>query len=168
MTESFFYTKFPNHIHKIIATLIVMIFVGLNIHLFSDQTQFRNIRLISDRGNFNIKAELATTFRQLRKGLMYREKLDVGEGMLFVFKKPQIPSFWMKNTLIPLDMMFIGEDLIIKYIEQKAPPCLDSEDCKLYTPPVPVKYVLEVPGGYSKLFGIKSGNSMEFADEDKS
>jgi len=142
-----------------------MIFVGLNIYLFSDQTQFTHIKLISDRGTFNIKAELATTLRQLQRGLMYREKLDVGEGMLFIFKKPQIPSFWMKNTLIPLDMMFIGEDLIIRYIEQKAPPCLNSDDCKLYRPPVPVKYVLEVPGGYAKLFGIKIGNTMEFADK---
>jgi uncharacterized membrane protein (UPF0127 family) len=58
-------------------------------------------------------------------------------------------------------MIFIGQDFAIKYIEQKVPPCLTDENCPLYTPPVPVQYVLEVPGGYSKLFGVQSGDIME-------
>jgi len=149
-------------IHRLIAAIIVMIVVGFNIFLFSDMTQYQDIVLKTTRGNFNIKAELATTFRQQRQGLMGRKKLDVGEGMLFIFNKPLIPSFWMKNTLIPLDMMFIGNDFSIKYIEQKVPPCKSEDDnCPLYSPPVPIRYVLEVPGGYSKLFGIQTGDIME-------
>ena len=70
----------------------------------------------------------------------------------------------MKNTLIPLDMIFIGKDFSIKYIEQKTPPCKEADDsqCPLYSPPVAVQYVLEVPGGYSKLFGVQNGDILEF------
>jgi hypothetical protein len=137
--------------------------VGFNIYIFSDQTRLYDIRLKTTRGNFSLKVELAKTMREKQKGLMFRENLKVGEGMLFVYKKPLIPTFWMKNTLIPLDMMFIGSDLSIKYIEQKVPPCTSSNDaeCPRYSPPIAVRYILEVPGGYSKLFGIQPEDILE-------
>jgi len=153
------------NIHRFIAATVVMIFVGLNVFLFSDHTEFMDIRIKTNRGSFNIKAEVAKSFRQQRRGLMYRERLEVGEGMLFIFNKPLTPVFWMKNTLIPLDMIFIGDDLFIKHIEQKVPPCLPDETCKLYSPPEPVRYVLEVPGGYCKLFGVNKDDTMEFINE---
>ena len=152
----------PIKIHRVLAAVIVLIIVGFNIFLFSDQTRLYDIRLKSTRGNFSLKVELAKTMREKQKGLMFRENLKVGEGMLFVYKKPLIPTFWMKNTLIPLDMIFIGKDLSIKYIEQKAPPCISEDDeCPHYSPPVAIQYILEVPGGYSKLFGIKAGDILE-------
>lgn len=153
----------PVKIHRILASVIVLIIVGFNIFLFSDMTTPYDIKLKTTRGDFNLKVELAKTMREKQKGLMLRDNLKVGEGMLFVYKKPLIPTFWMKNTLIPLDMIFIGKDLSIKYIEQKTLPCKETDDsqCPLYAPPVPVQYVLEVPGGYSKLFGVQPGDIME-------
>ena len=151
-------------IHRLIAVLVVMIFVGVNAFLFSDYFRLYDIKLKTDRGEYNLKVELAKTFRQQKKGLMHRKRLEVGQGMLFVYKKPVIPSFWMKNMLIPLDMIFIGEDLSIKYIQEKVPPCLADEVCQTYSPPEPIQYVLEVPGGYSYLFKIHPGDALEFTD----
>jgi len=156
------------NIHRIIAAFAVLIFIGMNIYLFSDQTRYANVRLNTSRGTFNVKAELAETMSEQQRGLMYRQNLKVGEGMLFIFKKPHIVAFWMKNTLIPLDMIFIGEDKVIKYIEQKVPPCKDEgNNCPTYSPPVPAKYVLEVPGGYSKLFGVKKDDTVEILNSSK-
>lgn len=151
-------------IHRLIAVLVVMIFVGVNAFLFSDYFRLYDIKLKTDRGEYNLKVELAKTFRQQRKGLMYKKRLKVGQGMLFIYKKPVIPSFWMKNMLIPLDMIFIGEDLSIKYIQEKVSPCLEDEICQTYSPPEPIQYVLEVPGGYSYLFKIHPGDVVEFVD----
>lgn len=153
--------------YRIIAIAIVMIFVGLNVYLFSDQTEFQDIKLKTNRGTFSLHVELAKNFRERQKGLMYRQRLEVGSGMLFVFNKPLMPSFWMKNTLISLDMLFIDKDLTIKHIEQKALPCAPEETCKLYAPEVPVQYVLEVPGGYTKLFGVREGDEMEFTKSEE-
>lgn len=153
------------NIHRIIASLAAVIFIGFNIYLFSDQTRYADVKLNTWRGSFSVKAELATTMREQQRGLMYRNNLKVGEGMLFIFKRTQEITFWMKNTLIPLDMIFVGEDMEIKYIEEKTPPCEDSENCPLYSSKEPVRYVLEVPGGYSKLFGVKKGDTIEIMDE---
>jgi uncharacterized membrane protein (UPF0127 family) len=151
-------------IHKIIVAVVVLLFVGINVYLFSDQAAVHDIRIQTKLGTYDIKAEIAETFRQKKKGLMGRRRLEVGQGMLFTYNNPVIPAFWMKNMLIPLDLVFIGEDLVIKHIEEKAPPCLPDEECPLYRPPVPVQYVLEVPGGYTYLFKIGVGDVMQFVE----
>lgn len=152
-------------LHHYIAVLVVTVFVGINAFLFSDYFFFNDIRLVTQRGDtYDIKVELAETFRQKQRGLMYRKRLEVGKGMLFVYEKPLIPSFWMKNMRFPLDIIFIGNDLIIKHIAEKIPPCLESEVCPTYSPLVPVQYVLEVPGGYTDLFKIQEGDYLELID----
>lgn len=150
--------------HRIIAVLVVMVFVGINAFLFSDYFRLHKVNLITQRGDvYELKVEIADKMRQRQKGLMFRRRLDVGRGMLFVYSKPVIPNFWMKNTLIPLDMIFIGADLKVKYIHEKVPPC-KTEICQTYSPNALVQYVLEVPGGYSYLFKIKPGDRLEFID----
>lgn len=150
--------------HRYIAVAIVMIFVGFNVFLFSSQRQLYEVRLVTSYGERPLMVELAKTFRQKQKGLMFRKELKVGEGMLFVFNDPLIPRFWMKNTLIPLDMLFIGRDQIIKHIEEKVPPCLPETECATYAPEEPVQYVLELPGGYSHMFKIEVGDLLDFVE----
>ncbi|MBN2095834.1 DUF192 domain-containing protein [Candidatus Peregrinibacteria bacterium] len=148
--------------HRLIAVLIVTLFVGINAFLFSDYLGFEKIRLVTERGDvYKLKVEIADTFEQRQKGLMYRKHLDVGRGMLFVYIEPVLPSFWMKNMRFPLDIIFIGEDLRVKTIHEKVPPC-ETEPCELYSPSSRIRYVLEVPGGYSSLFKIKPGDRLEF------
>jgi uncharacterized membrane protein (UPF0127 family) len=152
------------NLHQLIAALVVLIFAGVNAYIFSDFFSSYNARLVTQRGDsYKLKLEFARTASEKQKGLMHRRRLEVGRGMLFIYDKPLIPSFWMKNTLIPLDMMFIGEDLVIKYIEEKVPPCI-SDFCPSYSPPMSVQYVLEVPGGYSYLFKIRAGDTLELTE----
>ncbi|MBI4155062.1 DUF192 domain-containing protein [Candidatus Woesearchaeota archaeon] len=102
-----------------------------------------------------INVEIADTLEKRANGLMFRESLDENSGMLFVYDNPEIRNFWMKNTLIPLDILFIDENKTIKKIIL-AEPC-KKEPCKIYSSDLPVKYVLEVNGNYTTKMDIKEG-----------
>ncbi len=108
-----------------------------------------------------INAEVADTSAETEKGLMYRESLGNKEGMLFIFEKEKETSFWMKNTLIPLDMIFLNENKEVVNIVEGASPC-NSSDCILYPSEVPVKYVIEVNAGFVEENGIEIGDKVEF------
>lgn len=108
---------------------------------------------------FNV--EVARTANEQEKGLMFRTKLDESSGMLFIFEKAGNYTFWMKNTLIPLDIIWINENKTIVYIKENALPCL-SELCEIYGPETYAKYVLEINANQSKKNGIKIGEKVEF------
>ena len=93
-------------------------------------------------GNKKINVELARTDEDRKNGLMFRESLCQNCGMLFIFDEENLKSFWMKNTLIPLSMIFIDSDQTVVNIEN-ATPC-ETETCPSYESKKPAKYVLEV------------------------
>lgn len=111
-------------------------------------------------GGVKFALEVADTPEEQEQGLMNRDSITEDQGMLFIFPREQIVSFWMKNTLIPLDMIFMDEDLQIVYIAQNAIPCTSKDDrqCPLYSAPVPFKYVLEIKGNLSKEKQIQAGS----------
>jgi hypothetical protein len=98
--------------------------------------------------------ELATTPSEMQVGLMFRQSLAPDAGMLFVYPSDQQVAFWMKNTVIPLDMLFIAGDGHIRRIVERTIP--------LSTTPIPsvdeVRAVLEVNGGTAERLGIKPGD----------
>ncbi len=99
-----------------------------------------------------IKAEIASTEEQTTKGLMFRQSLADNEGMLFVYPDSAVRNFWMKNTLIPLDMIFITDNLTVAKIHH-AVPCT-ADPCPIYNSGEPVKYVLEINGNFTEKNGI--------------
>ena len=107
---------------------------------------------------FRIKVEVANDFEEISKGLMFREFLDENNGMLFVFGNEDYHSFWMKNTLIPLDLIFISDEFEIVDIIY-AEPC-NEYPCSIYRPVKPAKYVLEVNGNFTIKNNIKTGNKI--------
>ena len=111
----------------------------------------------AEKLEFNV--EIPLTSEAVSKGLMFRERLDDGEGMLFPFEEDVERSFWMKNVLIDLDMLFIGSDFQIKKI-RNAVPCVE-DPCPLYSSGVPVRYVLEIRGGLAEELNIAEGDSVE-------
>ena len=117
-------------------------------------------RIYVDNGKklIGVNAEIADDNNERSKGLMFRERLDENAGMLFVFEDEQYQTFWMKNTLIPLDIIFIGKNLEIIDIKN-AVPCRE-EDCILYKSSKPSMYVLEVNGGFSAGNGIRIGDKI--------
>ncbi|MEI7425030.1 MAG: DUF192 domain-containing protein [Candidatus Staskawiczbacteria bacterium] len=103
------------------------------------------------------QVELAKTPLQREKGLMNRERLDKDRGMLFIFDKDGIYPFWMKNTLIPLDIIWINSNNEVVFISQNAQPC-KSLICTSVFPDKNAKYVLEINGGLCKENNFKVGD----------
>jgi uncharacterized membrane protein (UPF0127 family) len=101
-----------------------------------------------DKKVINIPAEMATTSQQHQRGLMFREKLDAKAGMLFVFEQLQPLNFWMKNTKIPLDVLYFDDNGSFVSMSTMQ-PCLE-DPCASYSSMVPALYALEVNAGYAK------------------
>jgi uncharacterized membrane protein (UPF0127 family) len=121
--------------------------------------QFKKSWLVIVTANREIKfdVEMATTDAERAHGLMFRKQLGAYEGMLFDFFKEMPVSFWMKNTLIPLDMVFIAGDGTIKHVHANAVPMSTDTIPSHY----PVRAVLEINGGSAALLGIKPGDKVK-------
>ena len=104
------------------------------------------------------QVEIADTPLKREMGLQYRRELGDDKGMIFLFPSESLQSFWMKNTPIPLDMIFIGRDRkIVGIAEQTAPFSLEPRSVG-----APSQYVLEINGGLSKRHGFKAGDAVRF------
>lgn len=105
-----------------------------------------------------VAVELARTDAERSRGLMHRTSLADDAGMLFLFDETAVHGFWMKNTLIPLDMIFIGDDgRIVGVVERAEPRSLESRSVG-----APSRYVLEVSGGWTRARGVKAGDRVVF------
>lgn len=104
------------------------------------------------------KAEIADDAKERSMGLMFRKELGKNRGMLFIFDSDSTGAFWMLNTLIPLDIIFIGADRHIVSMVQEAVPQTTTPR----NPEGPYRYVLEIPGGRAAQLGIKPGDAVQF------
>src|SRR3989304_2748950 len=105
--------------------------------------------------------EIADEPRKWAQGLMNRRSLAAGSGMIFIFPESEVQEFWMKDTLLPLDMLFAdGEGKSIT-IHENAPACLPPRTCPTYQSTAPVLYVLEINGGMSHKKGIRLGDFLQ-------
>ena len=108
------------------------------------QTQASSLSVIAVEGK-TFEVTIADTHSKRQKGLMGVDTLEEGTGMLFIFDKPGIHKFWMKNTLIPLDIIWLDKDY--KVVDKvTAPPCT-KDPCPSYGPKSEAWFVLEVKGG---------------------
>ena len=103
---------------------------------------------------FEFQVEMAVSPEQRSQGLMFRESLEEDRGMLFDFGKPQRAAMWMRNTYVPLDMLFIDADGRITQIAANTQPLSDA----VVASREPVRAVLELRGGVSAKLGIKPGD----------
>jgi uncharacterized membrane protein (UPF0127 family) len=110
-----------------------------------------------------VRVEVVQTPEARAKGLMYRRHLDEDAGMLFLFEEAQPLTFWMRNTYIPLDMIFISSDWKIVGIVEKATPLTDTPRSVFGLS----QYVLEVNAGFSFRHGLSAGNEVRFVDANK-
>ncbi|MDH5671666.1 MAG: DUF192 domain-containing protein [Myxococcales bacterium] len=105
-----------------------------------------------------VTVELARTVQERQQGLMYRKQLAPDAGMLFLFEEEKPLSFWMRNTYVPLDMIFIGSDLrIVGIVENAEPLTDDSRSVDGHS-----QYVLEVNAGFSREHGLATGTAVAF------
>ncbi len=115
------------------------------------------VQLLGEEGPVSVRVEVADEEGERARGLMFRRHLAADAGMLFVFEEPKTASFWMKNTFIPLDVIFIGADLTILGIVTDTEPL--SEDAIEIDQPS--AYVLEVNAGFVRRHGIVPGSEIE-------
>jgi len=107
-------------------------------------------------GKTPLRVEVADTPEEQERGLMFRQSMPDNEGMLFVFKESHEMSFWMRNTLIPLDIAFVGADSIILNIHQAKP----LDDSINYRSAGAAKYVIETNQGWFARHGIRPGDKV--------
>ncbi len=116
------------------------------------------VYLSSAAGDIAVNVEVVRTPAKIERGLMYREHLPPDDGMLFIMGYENDHTFWMHNTLIPLDMLFITKDLTVAGIVENAEPQTDT----LRKVGATSLYVLEVNGGWSKAHQVTSGAKVRF------
>ena len=108
-------------------------------------------------GQTAVEVEIAETPEAVQRGMMWRRELAAGKGMLFVFDRASHHSFWMKNCIIALDMIFIGSDLTVQGVVENAQPgTLTGRSVGR-----PSQYVLEVPGGWAGKTGVREGTRVK-------
>jgi uncharacterized membrane protein (UPF0127 family) len=109
-------------------------------------------------GMHAITAEVASSPIQQATGLMHRREMAQHEGMLFVYEEPGVHCFYMRNTVLPLSVAFIGDDGTIVHVEDMQPLTLES-----HCPPRPVRFVLEMNQGWFKKRNVKPGDRLSGA-----
>ncbi|HEY2732693.1 MAG TPA: DUF192 domain-containing protein [Polyangiales bacterium] len=110
------------------------------------------------REDVTVAVEVAQTSAERQQGLMYRKDLDPNAGMLFLFERPQQLTFWMHNTLLPLDMLFITSDWHVLGVVENATPLTDSSR----SVPGMSQYVLEVNAGFARRHALGAGTSVRY------
>ncbi|WP_455244298.1 DUF192 domain-containing protein [Petrachloros mirabilis] len=114
-------------------------------------------------GGVIIHAEIADTQLKRAEGLMYRDHLAKDRGMLFMFDQAQLWTFWMKNTKIPLDIIWMNENKQIIHIARNVPICTRTDDsCPQYQPNDPATFVLELGGGEADRLKLEKGTKLKF------
>ena len=109
------------------------------------------------------KVELARTPDEQAQGLMFRESLAPNAGMLFLFGDASVRPFWMKNTMIPLDIIWLDAGGKVLFVSENTPPC-KADPCPSYGPDKPAVNVLELAGGMAKKEGIAVGSVLKVLD----
>ena len=108
-----------------------------------------------------IGVEVAQTQEAHERGLQFRESLERDKGMLFIFSQSRPHSFWMKNTLIPLDIIWLDSKKHVVFIAPNIPPC-KTKQCPVYAPGQNASYVLEVNAGVAAELELKVGDRVRF------
>lgn len=108
-----------------------------------------------------VNVELVQKPHELTRGLQFRKSLAKNSGMLFIFHRVNLYQFWMKDTFIALDIIWLSEDKKINYIARQVPPCRE-DPCPTYGPNATSRYVLEVNAGYADELGLNVGDEAEF------
>ena len=104
-----------------------------------------------------VALEVARTEPERSRGLMFRTSMAEQAGMIFLFERPGVYPFWMKNTLIPLDMFWTDTTGKVVWIAESVPPC-QADPSPEYPPKAVASYVIETNGGFAKRHGVKVGD----------
>lgn len=136
----------------------IMLVTALSRSVAAELQQFptSQLTIVSPTGRHHFNIEVAETPAQMTQGLMFRRSLASDAGMLFDYKQPTVATMWMRNTLIPLDMLFVDAQGRIVNIHQRAVP----QSLDVIAAAAPVRAVVELNGGTAERLGIEPGNQV--------
>jgi uncharacterized membrane protein (UPF0127 family) len=137
--------------HALVVLIVALVASAAG---FAKAAELQTLEIASKTGVHAFQVEMAITPEEKERGLMFRRELPEGQGMLFDFQFDQNVAFWMKNTYIPLDMLFIRGDGRILRIAENTEPLSERN----IPSGGPVRAVLEVIGGTAKKLGIAAGD----------
>ena len=140
--------------------LLLVFLVATTALTFGQEPVTSTVPLILPDGK-PLQVEIVRTPMERARGLMFRATLPEDYGMLFIFEHPGKNQFWMKNTLIPLDILWMDDRKRIIHIEYQVPPCT-LDPCPLYGPLGDSHYVLEVKAGVAHKRGLRIGMPLRF------
>jgi hypothetical protein len=151
----------PFTLNMFLPVIMVGVFIG---HMPVYGATDPDLISIRTPSGITILAEIADTPRKRAQGLMYRDHLKKDHGMLFFFSEPQAWTFWMKNTKIALDLVWLDDKKRVTHIERNVPICTKSDDsCPQYRPNnADSVYVLEIAGGTVDGYRIEKGTKLQF------
>lgn len=142
---------------RVANVVLASLFCPLIASATEPETQYNQTVCV---GKQLFNTEIADTVEKMQKGMMHRTEIQENQAMLFVYPTPQKMSFWMKNTLIPLDMLFFDAGGILQEIKHDIPPC-KTQTCPIYPSELANnQFVLEIKGGLSKQRGIQIGDKL--------
>lgn len=151
-----------HHLHLVLCiTLLSIPALTANSAPSSEQTAHE---VILKGQHFSV--ELATTQMQRARGLMFRSSMPSDHGMLFLFPKPRPMAFWMKNTAMPLDILFFDQQARLIAAHYNVPPCR-STPCAQYSSGHPAALVLELNGGRSASLKLAKGDKLTIVEPEK-
>jgi uncharacterized protein len=139
----------------------VAVAIAANLFAFSAEAQLQRfatseLTIVSATGPHRFTVEVAETPEQMEQGLMFRRTMAPDAGMLFDYKTPTVATMWMRNTLIPLDMLFVDAGGRIVNIHQRAVP----QSLDVIAAAAPVRAVIELNGGTASRLGIEPGDQV--------
>lgn len=141
---------------KTITIILICITIILCGYFYHSKTRQSDLAIQTNLNKITYHVEIADTHYLRAKGLMHRKSMPQNHGMLFIFEKPQIISMWMKNTHIPLDMLFVDKNGIIRHIHENAKPF----DETIISSVIPVSFVIELNAGQVKEKNIQTLNQV--------
>jgi len=145
---------------RVACSALILASVG-SVAAFAQWTMRRAAIVFPDETR--VQVEVADTEELRQRGLMFRKSLAPNEGMIFVFDRPGHYPFWMKNTLIPLDMLWLDTSSRIVAIADSVPPC-QADPCPTFPPPEPAgpaSFVVELVAGFAKAHKLKAGDLLK-------
>ena len=153
--------KVTSAIYKLSLYLSLALLIALYCSMAYAETLKWKVNLYNGvRRTVQVHVEIADTVDKRQAGLMFRDVLDEREGMLFVYRDERIRSFWMKNTFIPLDIIYISKNLQIVDMIKVVKPC-KADPCRYYVSKYPAMFVLEVNAEFIDKYGINKETKIE-------
>lgn len=143
--------------NKFLSVLFILAFAAV---VHGQEAAPSTVPLILPDGK-TLQVEVARTEEKRALGLMFRTALAEDHGMLFIFEQSGLHRFWMKNTLIPLDMVWMDDRKRVIHIEYQVPPC-KLDPCPVYGPSADSLYVLEVISGVASREKLRPGQTLTF------